>query len=111
MFNNPKSITFKIPADHPRAPRLRAIFDKLATSQQRMSGLVIESGRKDDAAVDYVLGELRKLLLEDGIDLNECLERELHRKPDVSDLKGLLSNPVLMASLFTSVLDKKPRTN
>jgi hypothetical protein len=110
MFTNPKSLTFKIPIDHPRAPRLRAIFDKLATSRQRLSGLVIESGRKDDAAVEYVLGELRELLLEDGVNLSEHLERELHRKPDVSDLQGLLSSPVLLASIFTSVLDKEPRS-
>jgi hypothetical protein len=108
VFKSPRSLRFSIPVDHPRAGRLRALFDALATSQQRLSGLVIESGREDPAAVEHVLGELREILREDGIDLDAILEKELHRKPAASDLQGFLSNPVVLASLMSMGKDVTP---
>ena len=102
----PKELKFSIPRDHPQAAKLIGIFDKLATSRERLGGLVIESGVTDDAAVQYVLGELRDLLIGSGVDLNDLVEKSLHRKPAPTDVAAFLTDPssmpVMLAGLASS---------
>ncbi len=100
----PKSITFSIPRNHPKAGRLLKIFDTLTQTRILPSGLRLESGIENEAAVDYVIAELRDLLFEAGVDLNDLLERALDRKPPSTDYASLLNNPAVLAPILVAAL-------
>lgn len=99
----PKEFKFSIPRDHPKAAKLISIFDKLATSRERVGGLVIDSGITDDSAVQYVLGELRDLLVESGVDLNDLVEKSLHRKPAPTDVSKFLRDPSSLTAMLAGL--------
>lgn len=103
----PKTIKFSIPRNHPKAGRLLKIFDALTQTRVLPSGLRIESGVENEAAVDYVIAELREVLLEADVDLNDMLEKALDRKPNPTDFAGVLSDPAMLAPILEMAFGPK----
>jgi hypothetical protein len=79
----PEPVEIRIPKDHPRAEQLVALFYTLTTGAKTPSGIFVSGGGVSDEAVRIFLNALRKVLAEDGLDLDVVMA-PLLEKPDLS---------------------------